>query len=164
MLRTIKYTKKKKNKQRKISPVNESVRCESVYQQINLRARFLSHIYNLSGFQGDSALWFTSKWTCGHAALINCPVCWERHNILWVLLTGSMICVCLCLSVCVCVSLYAFVCVSVCHCACVSVRIYTQAHVYECECVCVSQCIYVSGWHKYIKGNTQLSSAMFLRG
>lgn len=66
--------------------------------------------------------------------------------------------------VCVRVSPHSFVCVSVCHCARVSARIYTQAHVYECECVCVSQCIYVSGWHKYIKGNTQLSSAMFLRG
>lgn len=88
-----------------------------MYQVINLRARVLFHIYNSSSSQGDCATWFTSKQPRGHAALINCPVCWERYNILWVLLTGSMICVCLCLSV----------CVSVCHCMSV--------------CVCVLQCL-----------------------
>lgn len=25
---------------------------------------------------------FTSKWLCGRVAVINCPLCWERHNIL----------------------------------------------------------------------------------
>ncbi len=151
MLRIIQYKTNERYEQRKMlfSPVNQSVRCELAHQMINLRARFLSHIYNLSGFQGDCTTWFTSKWPCGRAALIA-----ERHNILWVLLTGSMICVCHCLSV-LCVLVRLLVPVWACT--------YTQAHVYECECVCVSQCIYVSGWHKYIKGNTQLSSAMFLR-
>lgn len=85
---------------------------------------------------------FTSKWLCGCAAMINCPVCLQRHNILGVLLTGSLIPVCV------------FVCT-------VSPWVCT---LHVCECACVPQCIYVSGWQKYIKGNTQLSRTTFLRG